>query len=82
MTKDGVKFATSGDIGSANVILRQNTAVDNVSLRKEGHGCCCVRKHDNMREYRREGGRCWHWGCWCCWRMFWGLMAVHIGAHW
>lgn len=28
VTKDGVKFATSGDIGSANVICRQNTAVD------------------------------------------------------
>lgn len=28
VTKDGVKFATSGDIGAANVICRQNTSVD------------------------------------------------------
>jgi ribosomal protein L14 len=28
VTKDGVKFSTSGDIGSANVTVRQNTAVD------------------------------------------------------
>ncbi len=30
VTKDGVKFATSGDIGSANVIVRQSTSVDKV----------------------------------------------------
>ena len=28
MTKDGVKFSTSGDIGSANITVRQNNAVD------------------------------------------------------
>jgi proliferating cell nuclear antigen len=28
VTKDGIKFSTSGDIGSANVTVRQNTAVD------------------------------------------------------
>lgn len=28
VTKDGVKFATSGDIGAANVICRQNASVD------------------------------------------------------
>lgn len=28
VTKDGVKFSTAGDIGSANVTVRQNTAVD------------------------------------------------------
>lgn len=28
VTKDGVKFATSGDIGQANVTVRQNTTVD------------------------------------------------------
>ena len=28
VTKDGVKFATTGDIGAANVICRQNTSVD------------------------------------------------------
>lgn len=28
MTKDGVKFSTSGDIGSANITCRQNTSAD------------------------------------------------------
>ncbi len=28
VTKDGIKFSTSGDIGSANVTCRQNTSVD------------------------------------------------------
>ncbi len=28
VTKDGVKFSTNGDIGSANITCRQNTAVD------------------------------------------------------
>ncbi|CAN1167048.1 Proliferating cell nuclear antigen [Linum perenne] len=28
VTKEGVKFSTRGDIGSANVVLRQNTTVD------------------------------------------------------
>jgi hypothetical protein len=28
VTKDGVKFSTTGDIGSANITCRQNTAVD------------------------------------------------------
>ena len=28
VTKDGVKFSTSGDIGSANITVRQNNAVD------------------------------------------------------
>lgn len=30
VTKDAVKFATSGDIGSANVMCRQNKAADKV----------------------------------------------------
>jgi hypothetical protein len=29
VTKEGVKFTTSGDIGSANVVCRQNNNVDN-----------------------------------------------------
>jgi proliferating cell nuclear antigen len=29
VTKDGIKFSTSGDMGSANITLKQNTAVDN-----------------------------------------------------
>ena len=28
VTKDGVKFSTSGDIGSANITVRQHTAVE------------------------------------------------------
>jgi proliferating cell nuclear antigen len=28
VTKDGVRFSTSGDIGSANIMCRQNTSVD------------------------------------------------------
>ena len=29
-TKEGVKFSTKGDIGSANIVCRQNTSVDKV----------------------------------------------------
>ncbi|XP_039013448.1 proliferating cell nuclear antigen-like [Hibiscus syriacus] len=28
VTKEGVKFSTAGDIGTANIVLRQNTSVD------------------------------------------------------
>lgn len=35
VTKDGVKFSTSGDIGSANVTLRQHSAVDKVRISSE-----------------------------------------------
>ncbi|GLT37660.1 hypothetical protein SLA2020_119640 [Shorea laevis] len=28
VTKEGVKFSTRGDIGTANIVLRQNTTVD------------------------------------------------------
>lgn len=31
VTKEGVKFSTGGDIGSANIVCRQNTSVDKVS---------------------------------------------------
>lgn len=31
VTKEGVKFSTKGDIGSANIVCRQNTTVDKVS---------------------------------------------------
>lgn len=30
VTKDGIKFSTTGDIGNASVICRQNTAIDKV----------------------------------------------------
>ena len=30
VTKEGVKFSTRGDIGTANIVCRQNTSVDKV----------------------------------------------------
>lgn len=30
VTKEGVKFSSRGDIGTANIVLRQNTTVDKV----------------------------------------------------
>jgi hypothetical protein len=30
VTKEGVKFSTRGDIGTANIVCRQNTTVDKV----------------------------------------------------
>lgn len=30
VTKEGVKFSTKGDIGTANIVCRQNTTVDKV----------------------------------------------------
>lgn len=30
VTKEGVRFSTRGDIGTANVVCRQNTTVDKV----------------------------------------------------
>lgn len=33
-TKDGVKFTTSGDVGTANVTVRQNTTADKVRGRR------------------------------------------------
>lgn len=32
VTKEGVKFSTRGDIGTANIVLRQNTTVDSVYI--------------------------------------------------
>lgn len=31
-TKDGVKFSSSGDVGTANITVRQNTTADKVGL--------------------------------------------------
>ena len=31
VTKEGVKFSTAGDIGTANIVCRQNKTVDKVS---------------------------------------------------
>lgn len=39
-TKDGVKFTTSGDVGTANVTVRQNASADKVG--QEGSVCVCV----------------------------------------
>ena len=32
VTKEGVKFSTAGDIGTANIVCRQNKTVDKVYL--------------------------------------------------
>jgi proliferating cell nuclear antigen len=32
VTKEGVKFSTSGEIGSANIVCRQNQTVDKVTF--------------------------------------------------
>lgn len=32
VSKEGVKFSTRGDIGSANIVCRQNPSVDKVSF--------------------------------------------------
>ena len=33
VTKEGVKFSTAGDIGTANIVCRQNKTVDKVSTK-------------------------------------------------
>jgi len=41
VTKDGIKFSTSGDIGSANVTCRQSSSVDKpVRDLTRGFLCC------------------------------------------
>ena len=32
VTKEGVKFSTRGDIGTANIVCRHNTSVDKVLI--------------------------------------------------
>ncbi|KAF8398927.1 hypothetical protein HHK36_014792 [Tetracentron sinense] len=32
MTKEGVKFSTKNDIGSANIVFRQNSTVDKMAI--------------------------------------------------
>lgn len=32
VTKEGVKFSTRGDIGTANIVCRQNTSMDKVNF--------------------------------------------------
>ena len=52
VTKEGVKFSTGGDIGSANIVCRQNTSVDKVSGGYEG-------------AVVMGGGLCWlRWSMW------------------
>ena len=48
-TKDGVKFTTSGDVGTANVTVRQNTTADKVRVGARGRG----RRRGAGREGRR-----------------------------
>lgn len=43
-TKDGVKFSTSGDVGTANITVRQNTSADKVRRQLIlPQGCICER---------------------------------------
>ena len=35
VTKEGVKFSSRGDIGTANIVCRQNTTVDKVMFSKD-----------------------------------------------
>lgn len=39
VTKEGVKFSTRGDIGSANIVCRQNSTVDKVIGFPIGFSC-------------------------------------------
>lgn len=41
MTKEGIKFSASGDIGSANIICRQNTQADKQARVGMGRGLVC-----------------------------------------
>lgn len=47
VSKDGVKFSTTGDIGQANITCRQNTSVDKVG--GEGANECLVEKPADCR---------------------------------
>lgn len=38
VTKDAVKFGTTGDIGSANILCRQNNTVDKVGTERNAEG--------------------------------------------
>ena len=38
VTKEGVKFSTAGDIGTANIVCRQNKTVDKVSYDESASG--------------------------------------------
>ena len=40
ITKEGVKFSTKGDIGTANIVCRQNTSVDKVRYCFPSHYFC------------------------------------------
>ena len=42
VTKEGVKFSTGGDIGNANIVCRQNTAVDKVRNRCSHFLCLTI----------------------------------------
>jgi len=42
VTKDGVKFSTSGDIGSANITCRQNASADKVRKHAHDDGCASL----------------------------------------
>lgn len=60
VTKDGIKFSTSGDIGSASVICRQNNAADRVSLRVQPAEYDAGVAH-SWRVVGGSVGRVWAW---------------------
>ena len=65
MTKEGVKFATTGDIGAANVICRQNTHSDKPEEQtiidmNEPVRCVCARARAfvHAQQLRQQQARC------------------------
>lgn len=45
VTKEGVMFSTRGDIGTANIVCRQNTSIDKVTFSAvESLICSCFEK--------------------------------------
>lgn len=53
-TKDGVKFSTSGDVGTANITVRQNNTADKVGRLRGGGWLLLL--------WFRQHGQSQHWG--------------------
>lgn len=58
VTKEGVKFSTRGDIGTANVVCRQNTTVDKVQSFVCLVFCRFVCSNDYFSCFRLSGFSC------------------------
>ena len=52
-TKDGVKFQTSGDVGTGNITVRQNSTADKVGCQQGSDACAA-------QQSLVEVGRFWH----------------------